>query len=225
MKLLVCGLATATTLALVLAFNHRPQATPPLHPPLPQITHTGSSGIPVVIKTPGGPLIVSYVIAVESFQLKSTLTWLGKLFGTTISTVRVPAHYQYQVQTAKEWRAYMRDDKFLVIAPQVEFSLPVAIDTAKIEMHTESGWLRFDKGENLQALLRDISPQLAARAGYKDYVELQHETARKAVADFATKWLITQEKWKAVKPEQIKVYFSDEKIEKLRTALEEFTGD
>lgn len=76
----------------------------------------------------------------------------------------MPVTYRYQVELGKEWRAYVRDDKFLVIAPAVKPSIPVAIDTSKMSMETKAGWARFDGRENLDKLLQDLTPVLSERA-------------------------------------------------------------
>ena len=41
------------------------------------------------------------------------------------------------------------------------------------------------------------------------------EGARKTVAEFVRKWLLTQERWKDVDPGQVHVFFEDETIETL----------
>jgi hypothetical protein len=103
-------------------------------------------------------------------------------------------------------------------------SVPVAIDTSKMQMQTRSGWARFNGRENLDALLREITPELEKTARAPRYIEAQREQARKTVTEFAAKWLVTQERWKGVKADQIQVYFADEPIGKLRTFGPEFGG-
>ncbi|MEO6064329.1 MAG: hypothetical protein ABIP49_00920 [Lysobacterales bacterium] len=207
-------LATAVALGLSIYIWSRP----------PRDVVVIKPGAPVVFTTPGGLLLVTTIQATETFERTSKRKRFGMPLGTTVSKIRIPATYQYHIEMAKDWRAYVRDGKFLVIAPQVKPFVPVAINTSKMEMETKTGWLRFNGQENLDMLIRELSPELAKLATAPYYIELQREVARRAVADFATKWLIKQEQWKAVKPEQVKVYFSDESIEKLRAFGAEFAG-
>ena len=155
---------------------------------------------------------------------KSMLTVAGINLGTTVSQIQVPVTYRYQIEPAKDWPTYMRDGRFLVIVPAVRPSLPVAIDTSRMRMQTQSGWLRFNGRENLDALLAEVTPELAVKARSPAYIEAQREQARKTATEFAAKWLITQERWKTVKPSQVRVYFADEPIERLRTFGPDFGG-
>jgi hypothetical protein len=180
--------------------------------------------LPLVSRTPGGLLEVASVSTTELFEKKSMLTIAGLNMGTTVSQIRVPAVYRYQVRLAQDWRAYVSDGKLLVIAPAMTPSLPVAIDTGRMEMQTTAGWARANAQENLQALHREISAALELKAKSPQYVDVQREQARKTVAEFVSKWLLEQERWKTLRPDQVKVYFADEPIERLRSFGPEFGG-
>ena len=166
--------------------------------------------LPLVTRTPGGLLEVATVRTTEVFERRSKLTVAGINLGTTVSEIRVPAVYRYQIKLTPEWRAYVSDGRLIVTAPVMTASLPVAIDTAKIEVKTSRGWARTNGLTNLTTLSRDISAALAAKAKSPLYIEAQREHARKTVGEFVTKWLMEQERWRAVKPADIRVYFADE---------------
>ena len=194
---------------------------------LPMETATSEArtvSLPLVSRTPGGLLEVATVSTTELFEKKSMLTIAGLNRGTTVSQIRVPAVYRYQVRLAADWRAYVSDGRLLVIAPALTPSLPVAIDTGRMEMQTTAGWARANAQENLQALHREISAALELKAKSPQYVDVQREQARKTVAEFVSKWLLEQERWKTLRPDQVKVYFADEPIERLRTFGPEFGG-
>jgi hypothetical protein len=194
---------------------------------LPTDTATSEArtvSLPLVSRTPGGLLEVATVSTTELFEKKSMLTIAGLNMGTTVSQIRVPAVYRYQVRLAADWRAYVSDGKLLVIAPAMTPSLPVAIDTGRMEMQTTAGWARANAQENLQALHREISAALELKAKSPQYVDVQREQARKTVAEFVAKWLLEQERWKTLRPDQVKVYFADEPIERLRSFGPEFGG-
>jgi hypothetical protein len=92
-------------------------------------------------------------------------------------------------------------------------------------MQTQAGWLRFNGRANLDSLLAEVTPELAIKVRSPAHIEAQREQARKTVTEFVTKWLITQERWKSVKPSQVRVYFADEPIERLRTFGADFGGN
>ena len=85
-------------------------------------------------------------------------------------------------------------------------------------MHTRTGWARFDGRDNEQALLREVTAELDTKATSPGYMESHREQARRTVTEFVTKWLITQERWKAIKPADVRVYFADEPMDRLRTS-------
>jgi hypothetical protein len=180
--------------------------------------------LPIAFRTPGGLLEVAGINTTETFTKTSLLTIAGINLGTTVSQIQVPVTYRYQIGLAKNWKIHLRNGKLLVIAPAVMPSVPVAIDTSRMQMRTQSGWARFDGRENLDSLLREITPELEKTARAPHYIEAQREQARKTVTEFATKWLVTQERWKGVMTNQIQVYFVDEPIGKLRTFGPEFGG-
>ena len=180
--------------------------------------------LPIAFRTPGGLLEVAGINTTETFTKTSLLTIAGINVGTTVSQIQVPVTYRYQIALGKEWKVHMRNGKLLVIAPAVMPSVPVAIDTSRMQMRTQSGWARFDGRENLDSLLREITPELGKTSLAPHYIEAQREQARKTVTEFAAKWLVTQERWKGVKADQLQVYFVDEPIGKLRTFGPEFGG-
>ena len=175
--------------------------------------------IPRVFRTPGGLLEVASVRTTEAFRRTSPMRFAGINLGTNVSEIRVPATFRYQAELGGDWRAIQSGGKLVVIAPAYHPALPVAIDTGALEMHTRTGWARFDGRDNGEALLRELTAQLEAKAKSPGYMETHREQARTTVAEFVTKWLITQKRWKAVRPDQVRVYFADELIDRFRTGL------
>jgi len=180
--------------------------------------------LPLVSRTPGGLLEVASIGTTELFEKKSMLTIAGLNMGTTVSQIRVPVVFRYQIRLAADWKAFVSDGKLLVIAPAMTPSLPVAIDTGKMEMQTTNGWARSNRQENLEFLRREITAALEQKARSPQFIDLQREHARKTVAEFVSKWLLEQERWKTIRPEQVKVYFADEPIERLKSFGPEFGG-
>ena len=169
-----------------------------------------------VIRTKGGLLQVSTLRSTETFQA-TTDHKVFDLFslGSTTSQIRVPAVYHYHIELAPEWQVRLRGKTFLVIAPRVQPTLPVAIDTARLESFSAGTWSLFTGPSERERLQKSITQTLAFRASKPGYIDFQREAARETVREFVTKWLVSQSRWNAGKGYAIKVLFSDEPIDAL----------
>ena len=168
-----------------------------------------------VIRTKGGLLAVSTIKAPEIFHATADHTVLGVPVGQTTSQIRVQAVYSYHVELAPEWKVTVRDKTFIVIAPRVKPTLPVAIDSARLERYASGAWALFTGAGELDRLQRSISQSLAAKAGLPSYIQFQREAARATVTEFVTKWLVGQERWKPMSDYKVRVFFADEPIDAL----------
>jgi hypothetical protein len=168
-----------------------------------------------VIRTKGGLLAVSTIKAPESFLATSDHTVLGVPVGQTTSQIRVHAVYAYHVELAPEWKVTLRDKTLIVIAPRVKPTLPVAIDTARLERYASGTWSLFTGAGELDRLQRSISQSLASKAGLPSYIQFQREAARATVTEFVTKWMLGQERFKTAGDYKVRVFFADEPIEVL----------
>ena len=178
-----------------------------------------------VIRTKGGLLAVSTIKAPESFQATSDHTVLGVPVGQTTSQIRVRAVYSYHVELAPEWKVTLRDKTFIVIAPRVKPTLPVAIDTATLERYVSGTWSLFTGPGELDRLQRSISTSLAAKAALPSYIQFQREAARTTVTEFVTKWLVAQPRWQPASAYKVQVFFADEPIEALGAAPPPFVRE
>lgn len=170
---------------------------------------------PIVMRTKGGALEVSTIKATEEFQRAEIHKILGLNVGKTFARIRVPAVYRYHIELAPEWKILLRDNSFIVVAPPIKPSLPVAIDTAYLEAESYGRWSVFTGASVIDPLQRSITRNLGAKAATPRYIQLQREVARKTVSEFVAKWLVTQEQWKDVSKNQVRVFFSDEPIQSL----------
>ena len=71
----------------------------------------------------------------------------------------------------------------------------IDLGTTLMEQYTRTGWARFNKEENLEALQRSMTPTLAAR---------------KTIAEFITIWLLKETEWKRDSAHNVVVLFPDE---------------
>lgn len=178
-----------------------------------------------VIRTKGGLLAVSTIKAPEFFQATADHTVLGVPVGQTTSQIRVQVVYRYHVELAPQWKVTVRDKTFIVIAPRVQPTLPVAIDTAKLERYASGAWSLFTGEAELDRLQRSISASLAAKAALPSYIQFQREAARTTVTEFVTKWLVAQPRWQPASAYKVQVYFADEPIEALGAAPPPFVRE
>jgi hypothetical protein len=150
----------------------------------------------IVLRTPGGMLEVAELVRSEEFRWKTEYTCpvidCARLFGRTISEVRVPAHYTYRLALAAEWRLEVRDGYLELHVPAEVAKLPVAVDLGKLEIRTDKGWLAPDVTAHRESMMKHLGPELDARASKKEYLDAQRNNARKTVAEFARKWMVEQ---------------------------------
>lgn len=169
----------------------------------------------VVMRTSGGLLEVTTIKASEQFDVSNNHTLFGIPLGNTATHIRVPVVYRYHIELAPNWRILLRDKTFIVVAPPVKPSLPVAMDTTRFETRSSGTWSFFTGKSQLVQLEQSITPSLATKAASPMYIQLQREAARKTTAEFVAKWLITQERWKSASAYPIHVFFADEPIQAL----------
>lgn len=109
---------------------------------------------------------------------------LVPLGGTTVE-VRVPVTWRWHVPLDGDWRVVLTEGVLTVDAPALAPSLPPAIHTDGIERRVEADWLRFDAGEQLARLERELTPLLSARARELRLLAFGRGAAREALADLA----------------------------------------
>jgi len=166
---------------------------------------------PLVMRTKGGLLEVATVRALERFTREDSRDFWGIDLGTTVSQIQTPVTYRYHIEMAREWPIEVRGRTAVVRAPAVKASLPVAFDTALTEKYTRAGWARFNKGQNLEALERSMTPTLAERAVGDAYRGLAEDAARRTIAEFVTIWLLKETDWKRDPAHKVVVLFPGEK--------------
>lgn len=179
---------------------------------------------PVVLRIKGGLLEVSTITAPEQFTATINHTILGVPVGPTVASIRVPAVYRYHVKLESDWRVVLSNKTFVVISPPVTPSLPVAIDTAKLQAQSSGSWSILTGQASIASLQQSITKSLEAKAAMPTYIQLQREAARQTIKEFVAKWLITQEKWKDASAYPIRVFFADEPIQTLSTVPQPFFG-
>lgn len=163
----------------------------------------------------GGILEVATATTTETFNRKSELSLFNHNLplGTTVSEIQLPATYRYHIDLNAPWQLSARQNKCVVIAPELKASLPVAFDTGKMKTKTASGWARWDKHENLKALEHNLTDKLSTKAMLPENIDRIRDEARLSIAKFIQNWLLNHEHWSNDRFTEIIVLFPDE-IEK-----------
>lgn len=130
--------------------------------------------------------------------------------GTTVSEIRTPVVYRYHIQISQPWQLRVENGQCIVRAPALRPSLPPAVRTEGMQKKSESGWLRFNAEENLAALEKELTPTLERRAGNKSHLDPIREAARKSVAEFVKRWLLSQPESQRTAIQGITVIFPDD---------------
>src|SRR6185369_13601146 len=173
-----------------------------------------ASGVPVVMRSPGGLLEIATVTLYERFKRLDTREFWGIPLGTTVSIIQVPVTYRYHIELAREWPIYVSGKTAVVRAGDVKPTLPVAIDTSRMEKYTQNGWARFNKEENLEVLERSMTPELASRANDRAIRQLAVDAGRQTVREFVTNWLLKEQGWKRDADRKVIVLFPGEQQER-----------
>ena len=167
-------------------------------------------GIPIVMRSPGGLLEIATVTVHERFTRTDTKEFWGLPLGTTVSIVQVPVTYRFHIEMAREWPIQLQGKTAVVRAGEVQPSLPVAIDTGKMEKYTQNGWARFNKDDNLAQLEKSITAELGLRARDPATRQLAMDAGRKTVREFVTTWLLKEQGWKQDAEHRVVVLFPGE---------------
>jgi hypothetical protein len=166
-----------------------------------------SVSLPIIMDTNGGNLEVATLTVTEGFSKVASPNQIGPIdTGRTYSEIKCRIVYRYFIKLDKVWEIKLSNNEYNVVAENINPSLPVSIDTKSMLMHTTSGWLRWDKHENLQELVKSITPIIDERAKSAQYRQLVRESARNSVSEFVSRWLIKEKRI----TEKINVKFKDE---------------
>ena len=176
------------------------------------ITNTFISAIPSFAPDNGTRLEVAAFETVEILRITDELRvgWDLVSLGTTASEISVAVTYRYHVRLDEPWRLEVEGQSCVVHAPPIRPTLPPAIDTGRMEKHSESGWLRFNEDEQMENLERGVTAVLSERAVDSAHLELVRERCRRRVAEFVRSWLLLEDHWRSDRFRSVTVVFADE---------------
>jgi hypothetical protein len=153
------------------------------------VTQTFREYLTSVKAAKGDELLVAEMRAVNEITRSDTRRefWTGLSLGTTTASVRYPVTYRYAIRISDPWRL-RRDGRLVLVRRPVLRPLEPAIDTSGIEFEAGNGWLRWNKDEVRDALLKDLTPDAAVRA--REHAATAAPHADLAVTAFINAWLL-----------------------------------
>ena len=186
----------------------------------PAVTQTTiTTGAAVVGRTPGGLLEVSTISAEERFDSSTNHSVVGVPLGQTVAQVRVSTVYRYHIPLAKQWNVRFSGNTVIVLVPPVQPTLPVAIDTGKLESFASGLWSPITGPDAIASLQKSITARLGEKAASQQLILMQREAARLTLGEFVQKWVVAQERWKDLKKPTVFVFFEDEPLGKKAAPL------
>lgn len=176
------------------------------------VTEVFLASIPEVGGAGAGRLELATAEVTETFGRSDErrILWDTLSLGTTVTEIKVPVTYRYHVRLDDPWKVVVEEGICDVTAPALRASQPPAIHTDRMEKRSEQSWLRFDAAEQLEALEREITPRLIARARDPRHLALVRDEARRTVAAFVRGWLLAEDQWRRDRLRAIRVVFADE---------------
>lgn len=176
------------------------------------ITRTFEESLPELSSDPGGRLELAALTLDENLSESNNLTtaWGYLNLGSTVTEIKVPATYRYYLRLHDPWQLDISTNICVVHAPRFHPTLPVAIDTSRMEKKSSAGWGRFNAGEQMDQLEKDLTPTLSVYAADPRHVALVREECRKNVAQFVRDWLLKEQQWQDGRFTAVKVVFPDE---------------
>jgi hypothetical protein len=153
------------------------------------VTQTFREYLASVQASKGDELLVAEIRAVNEITSSDTRRefWTGLSLGTTTASVRYPVTYRYAIRISDVWRLRV-DGRMVQVRRPVLRPLEPAIDTTGVEFHSDNGWLRWNKDELRDGLLKQLTPDAVVRA--KEHAATAAPHADIAVTAFINTWLL-----------------------------------
>lgn len=132
-------------------------------------------------------------LAVFTETKKKSYVWGAVSGGITSVEIKVPVTYRYYVRLDDPWKIEINGAICTVLAPKIRPGLPPAIHTDKMKKRIDEGWIRFDGRQMMDALEKQMTPELNRRAQTNILLVMEH--SRKVVASFIKNWLLQEKQW------------------------------
>jgi hypothetical protein len=170
--------------------------------------------MPIVVRVKGGMLEVASIKGKRHFSGASDPT----IFGNALPFCREQAGWNaaykiiYRVRLGEKWEIRYKDKKLFARVPELQPSLPVAIDTNTLSFTGQNKcWFMMDLGTR-ERVLRRISRDLEKLAHQSASKDFARQAARETVTEFLRTWAFNQKEYPNVDPDTpIKLVFSGDR--------------
>ena len=180
---------------------------------VPEEGKSADVDFPVVLRIKGGMLEVASVSGTRAFPKSRDPTILGQSIPYCREKAVWTAPYKitYRLKLGEKWQLRYKNGTLTARVPELDPSLPVAIDTNKLTKGPEeSCWFAFNMGTRDRALT-SISPQLSQLANSQKVKDFAKEKARHTVVEFLRTWVFNQNEYASLTPDaEIVVLFPGE---------------
>ena len=180
---------------------------------VPEEGQSSDVDFPVVIRIKGGMLEVASVTGTRHFPKSTDPAILGQAIPYCREKASWAAPYKitYRLKLGERWPLRYHDGTLIARVPDLDPSLPVAFDSAKLRKGAEeSCWFIPNQGTRDRAL-KSISPELEKLAKSQKTKNFARESARKTVTEFLRTWAFNQNAYGDLPPDtKIKVIFPGE---------------
>lgn len=174
---------------------------------------SADTDFPVVARIEGGMLEVASVSAKRQFfeELKPAIWGSALPFCKESGGISAAYKITYRIELEEKWPMVYQGQTLIAKVPELEPSLPVAIDTSSLkETGTTGCWFMLDLGTQEKAL-QGISSRLKTLALDEKTKSFAREDARETVKEFLRAWTTSQTDYPELAPEvPIKVLFPGE---------------
>lgn len=162
-----------------------------------RVTRSVTEQIVRISETKGDRLELASVDTFEVFRETDSLKLGWFDFGTTQAEIGVPVVYRFHVALAEGLKVSVKRHgdlvRCVVRAPALRATLPPAIRTEGITKRADNGWARFNAGDRLADLEKQLTAELVLRAPQK--AGLAKDKARVQLAGFVSRWLVKDGLW------------------------------
>jgi hypothetical protein len=181
--------------------------------PITSEERSADSAFPVVIRIKGGMLEVASVTNKRYFSGSTDPEFFGYPLSMCRETAGWYASYKitYRVRLGEKWQVRYDNNRIIARVPELEPSLPVAIDTNSLAKGgTDKCWIMSDLGTK-DRVLRRISADLRKQAEDPKTKFFARESAKKTIREFLRTWAFNQRDYPNVAADSdIRVIFPGE---------------
>ncbi|WP_298287225.1 hypothetical protein [Novosphingobium sp.] len=164
---------------------------------------SADTSFPAVIRIKGGLLEVASVTGERSFAkaIDPQFAAFALEYCREKASVTVPYKITYRVRVGERWIVSIYRGRLIAKVPELEPSLPVAINTAKLRRGAMEKCLFVPEMGAMDRALKSISPELAKLANNDRTKDFARPEARKTVAEFLRVWALEQKAYPGLAPD------------------------